>query len=54
MLYLADEMFGQKDKKVTIHVGKPISYEYFDSSKNDKYWADEVKQIVYAMPRDEK
>src|SRR5690606_39130769 len=21
MLYLADEMFGQKDKKVTIHVG---------------------------------
>jgi putative hemolysin len=54
MLYLADEMFGQKDKKVTIHVGKQISHEYFDSSKNDKYWADEVKQMVYAIPRDKR
>lgn len=49
MFYLADEMFAQKDKKVAIHVGKPIPYDYFDASKTDKYWAEEVKQQVYAM-----
>lgn len=49
MFYLADEMFAQKDKKVTIHIGKPISYVYFDPSKSDKYWAEEVKRQVYAM-----
>lgn len=51
MFYLADEMFAQKGKKVTIHVGKPISYDYFDLSKNDKDWAEEVKEQVYAMAR---
>lgn len=49
MFYLADEMFAQKGKKVTIHVGKPISYHYFDASKSDKDWAEEVKEQVYAM-----
>jgi putative hemolysin len=51
MFYLADEMFAQKGKKVTIHIGKPISYHYFDPLKNDKYWAEEVKEQVYAMAR---
>jgi len=51
MFYLADEMFAQKGKKVTIHVGKPISYHYFDVSKSDKEWAEEVKEQVYAMAR---
>lgn len=54
MFYLADEMFAQKGKKVTIHVGKPISYRYFDRSRNDNYWAEEVKEKVYAMARDKK
>lgn len=49
MFYLADEMFAQKGKKVVIHVGKPISYKYFDQSKNEKFWAEEVKSIVYQM-----
>jgi len=49
MFYLADEMFAQKGKKVTIRIGKPISYNYFDPSKSDKYWAEKVKQEVYAM-----
>lgn len=47
MFYLADEMFGQKNKKIVVHIGKPISYKYFDASKTDKYWAEEVKKIVY-------
>lgn len=49
MFYLADEMFAQRGKKVVIHVGKPISYKYFDQSKNEKLWAEEVKSIVYQM-----
>ncbi|MFC4874618.1 1-acyl-sn-glycerol-3-phosphate acyltransferase [Negadavirga shengliensis] len=53
MFYLADEMFGQKNKKVVVHIGKPISYQYFDASKSDKYWAEEVKRIVYNIAQDQ-
>lgn len=49
MFYLADEMFSQRGKKVTIHVGKPISYKYFDKSKTENQWAEWVKQEVYQM-----
>ncbi|EKB48858.1 1-acyl-sn-glycerol-3-phosphate acyltransferase [Cecembia lonarensis] len=49
MFYLADEMFAQKGKKVVIHIGKPISYQYFDQSKTEAEWAKEVKEIVYQM-----
>lgn len=49
MLYLADEMFSQRGKKVVIHIGKPISYQYFDKSKTETEWAEEVKNIVYQM-----
>ncbi len=49
MFYLADEMFAQKNKKVTICVGKPISYTYFDGSKSEKGWAEEIKQTVYNL-----
>lgn len=49
MFYLADEMFAQKNKKVTICVGKPISYTYFDGSKSEKEWAEEIKRMVYDL-----
>lgn len=49
MFYLADEMFKQKGKKVRIHVGQAISHEYFDKSKSEKEWAENVKSIVYHM-----
>lgn len=49
MLYLSDEMFSQKGKKVVIHVGKPISYKYFDKLKSENEWAEEVKKLVYQM-----
>lgn len=49
MFYLADEMFSQRGKKVVIHVGKPISYKYFDQSKSENEWAKEVKKLVYQM-----
>ncbi|MGY6742445.1 MAG: 1-acyl-sn-glycerol-3-phosphate acyltransferase [Cecembia sp.] len=49
MFYLADEMFAQRGKKVVIHIGKPISYKYFDQSKTETQWAEEVKKVVYQM-----
>ncbi|UJP64121.1 1-acyl-sn-glycerol-3-phosphate acyltransferase [Mongoliitalea daihaiensis] len=49
MFYLADEMFSQRGKKVTIHIGKPISYKYFDKSKSETAWAEEVKRTVYQL-----
>src|SRR5690606_13662149 len=49
MLYLADEFFKQRNQRVTIKIGKEISYSYFDSSKSEKQWAEEVKKIVYTM-----
>jgi len=49
MFYLADEMFAQRGKKVVIHIGKPISYSYFDQSKNGSDWAEEVKNMVYQI-----
>jgi len=49
MFYLADEMFAQRGKKITIHIGKPISYKYFDGSKSERKWAEEVKRTVYNL-----
>jgi putative hemolysin len=49
MFYLSDEMFSQRGKKITIHIGKPISHHYFDKSKTDLEWAQVVKEIVYQI-----
>lgn len=49
MLYLADEMFRQKDKEITLTFGKPVSWTTFDSSKTPLEWADRVKSEVYAL-----
>lgn len=49
MFYLADEMFSQKGKKVTIHIGKPLPYKSFDASLSEGEWAEEVKKRVYEM-----
>ncbi len=49
MFYLADEMFAQRGKKVTIHIGKPIPNAVLDNSKTEQQWAEYVKEMVYAM-----
>lgn len=49
MFYLADEMFRQRDKTITIRFGKPISYKEFDKSKPLIEWADAVRTRVYAL-----
>lgn len=49
MFFLPDEMFSQKNKTVSIKIGKPLPASMFDSSKSEKEWAEEVKNIVYKM-----
>ncbi len=49
MLYLADEMFRQKDKVIELVFGKPVSWETFDKSKSALEWADWVKAKSYAL-----
>ncbi len=49
MLYLPDELFSQRGKDITIKIGEKISYTHFDNSKNERQWAAEMKDMVYAM-----
>ncbi len=49
MLYLVDEMYKQKNSKITITYGKPIPYFVFDNSKNDQQWAQDIKEHVYEL-----
>jgi putative hemolysin len=51
MFYLMDEMYKQKGKKITIIFGNPIKYSTFDKSKSDEQWANEIKNIVYRLPK---
>jgi 1-acyl-sn-glycerol-3-phosphate acyltransferase len=49
MLYLADEMFRQKDKEIRLIFGKPIPWETFDKTKSAVEWADWVKSRSYDL-----
>lgn len=49
MIYLANEMFKQKNKKIIVRFGKPISYRMFDKSLSPEEWALKVKKIVYFL-----
>lgn len=49
MLYLSDEFFRQRNQRVTIKIGEKIPISHFDSSKSEKAWAEEVKNLVYNL-----
>jgi putative hemolysin len=49
MLYLVDEMYKQRDKKICITFGKTIPYSTFDKRFSDKDWAAKVKDHVYGL-----
>jgi putative hemolysin len=49
MLYLADEMFRQKDKEIRLIFGKPIPRETFDKSRSAPEWAEWVKAKSYEL-----
>ncbi|HEX3008896.1 MAG TPA: 1-acyl-sn-glycerol-3-phosphate acyltransferase [Bacteroidales bacterium] len=49
MVYLVDEMFKQRHKKIHLTFGKPIPYTILDSSKTKKEWADYVRKVAYGI-----
>ena len=49
MLYLADEMFRQKEKEIRLVFGKPIPWQTFDKSKHASDWAEWVKSKSYSL-----
>ncbi len=49
MLYLVNELFKQKNSTFKLYFGKPISYTKFNKTKNDREWANFVKQEVYRL-----
>ncbi len=49
MLYLADEMFKQKDKVISITFGRIIPWESLSRDRTDLQWAGLIKQHVYRI-----
>ena len=49
MLFLADEMFKQKDKEISLIFGSPISWKTFDKSRSAPEWAEWVKSKAYDL-----
>lgn len=49
MFYLADEMFKQRNKNITLTFGKPIPYATFNKSLHAKEWAKKVKDYIYKL-----
>ena len=52
MLFLVDEMYKQRDKKLRLVFGKPIAYSLFNKDLSDWEWAGRVKQHVYDLSRE--
>jgi 1-acyl-sn-glycerol-3-phosphate acyltransferase len=49
MIYLPDEMFRQKNKSITLHFGKSISYLSLDGSRTHAEWAEFIKASAYNL-----
>lgn len=49
MLYLADETYKHKNKKLRVKFGDPISWKTFNNSKRPSEWAKWVKEKVYEL-----
>ena len=51
MLYLADEMFRQKNVTMKFTIGKPIFPEEITDNKKMKDWANDIRERVYELPK---
>jgi len=49
MLYLVNEMYKQRGNHFRVKIGKPISYQTFDTTKTPAEWAAVVREKVYEM-----
>lgn len=51
MLFLADELFSQRDVKMKLTVGKPIFPDQLDDTKSYRTWAQWVREKVYELDK---
>lgn len=51
MLYLVDEMYRQKGKKIDLWFGEPLPWQMFDKSKTPQEWADWVRVKTYDLQK---
>ena len=49
MLFLADETFRNRHKTFSVHIGRPIPYQTFQSDKKPAEWARWVEDQVYKL-----
>ncbi|MDR1602216.1 MAG: 1-acyl-sn-glycerol-3-phosphate acyltransferase [Tannerella sp.] len=49
MLYLPDEMFGNKNQTFRIYFGTPVPWQTFDKTMKWEEWAEWVKKKVYSL-----
>ncbi len=49
MVYLVDELYKQRNKRIHLIFGKPVSYRLFDNSRNKKGWTNYIREIVYSL-----
>jgi putative hemolysin len=52
MLFLSDEFFKQRNKKIEVIFGKPIPASFFTDEKSDKEWAAYLHDLVHNMGRE--
>ncbi len=52
MLYLADEMYRQRNQTLNYVFGEPLSKERFSREKNHLEWAQKLKEYVYRLSDD--
>ncbi|MBM3435675.1 MAG: glycerol acyltransferase [Bacteroidetes bacterium] len=53
MVFLPDEMYKQKDKKIRITIGKPIAVGIFDKKFSHAEWALKMKEYIYTEGKSE-
>ena len=53
MLFLVDEMFKQRNKRVVIQFGRPIPYQTITREFSHHEWAQKIKEHVYRIPQGE-
>ena len=49
MLFLADEMYKNRNRTFRVAIGKPIPWQTFDRAKTPAQWAQYVQDIVYKL-----
>lgn len=52
MLYLADELYKQRNKKIVFRVGQPMILVNSEENKDEHCVAQQIKELLYEIPKD--